>query len=246
MQHDLNKLVLYSDLPIGWFPKLDLRPVHFPRLRSLTLGHHIFYHSHQVEWILSHSPSLEELNLDRCAILYQVGHCIEGWLDNEGYPIGKDPHNNGYPDYGWSMTPISGYMVPRQNFMSSDLRWHGVFKCFAQTLKKLRTFRFGESEQWNSNGPSQFDETDTPGYPLPIMPWRDEHNIIRCTMQFCYSIWDDCDQQYRYDWKRSDGTHYSEDHIWMDDYLSELESPPDCLQEDENALESLLEATRYN
>jgi len=46
---NLGTLVLYSDLPLVWFPKLDLRTVHFPKLRSLTLGHHIFYHTHQVD-----------------------------------------------------------------------------------------------------------------------------------------------------------------------------------------------------
>ncbi|KAF1966478.1 hypothetical protein BU23DRAFT_324829 [Bimuria novae-zelandiae CBS 107.79] len=33
----LKTLVLYSDLPLGWFPKLDLRDVHLPHLASLTL-----------------------------------------------------------------------------------------------------------------------------------------------------------------------------------------------------------------
>jgi hypothetical protein len=237
--------VLYSDLPVGWFPKLDLRPVHLPRLRSLTLGHHIFYHSHQIDWILSHNSSLEELNLDRCAILYQVGHSIKNWLDDEGYPVGKDLHNIGYLNYGWSTIPNNDN-GSWPNFVSFDLRWHSVFHRFEQILRKLRTFRFGESEQWNFDGPSQFDETDTPGYPLPIMPWHDEHNIVRCTMQFCYRIWDDWDQQYRYDWKRSDGTHYSEGHIWRDGWIAELELPPDCLQKDKDALEALLEAIRYN
>lgn len=237
--------MLYSDLPVGWFPKLDLRPVHLSRLRSLTLGHYIFYRSHQIDWILSHSSSLEELNLDRCAILYQIGHSIKDWLDDEGYPIGKDPHNIGYLDYGWSTIP-NNHRDPRPNFVSSDLRWHGVFRRFGKTLKKLRTFRFGESGQWNFDGPSQFDETDTPGYPLPTMPWNDEHNMIPCTMQFCYRIWDDWDQQYRYDWKRSDGTYYSEDHGWRDDWTAEFELPPDCLQQDEDALEAFLDAVRYN
>ncbi|KAF3048385.1 hypothetical protein E8E12_011751 [Didymella heteroderae] len=132
------------------------------------------------------------------------------------------------------------------NFVSFDLRWHGVFQRFAQTLKKLRTFRFGESEQWDFDTLSQFAETDTPGYPLPIMPWKDEHNLIPAMVQHRYVIWDDWDQQYRSQWKQKDETHYSEERVWRVDWAAMFEPPPDCQRDDEDALQVLLQAVRYN
>jgi hypothetical protein len=250
-QHTLSKLVLYSDVPVGWFPKLDLRPIHLGRLRSLTLGHHIFFNDCQFDWIHSHGSTLEELNLDRCSILYQVGHCIEDWQDDDGYPVGKIT-DSGELDYGFSPDP--GWEdVSRYYFMNWERQWHEVFSDFAMNLPKLRTFRFGSSKQWNLDVESRYAEqrTDDGRFRLPIMPWRDEENIVSSIFDERYTIWDDYLQQYRARW-RIELNVGMEDYLgsngtgeeWPDEVVEQLLPFPDCEKEDQDALKLLLEVTR--
>ncbi|KAL4932109.1 uncharacterized protein BDV17DRAFT_288188 [Aspergillus undulatus] len=68
----LEHLTLYSTLYIGFFPKCDLRPLHFPRLKTLALGNHTFCHDSQPQWILSHADTLTELYLDDCSIMWEA------------------------------------------------------------------------------------------------------------------------------------------------------------------------------
>ncbi|KAL4863466.1 hypothetical protein BDV12DRAFT_206461 [Aspergillus spectabilis] len=72
----LQHLTIYSSLYCGFYPKLDFRDIHFPRLKSLALRNYGFVHDSQLKWILSHAATLSELYLDDCAIIY------EGFNDN--------------------------------------------------------------------------------------------------------------------------------------------------------------------
>ena len=255
-RHTISKLVLYSDVPVGWFPKLDLRPILLERLRSLTLGHHIFHHDHQFDWIISHGSTLEELNLDRCSILYQIGHCIEDWRDDEGYPIGKIT-DTGELDYGYSLDP--GFFEDNVDndyvayFHDFARRWHHVLPDFAANLPKLRTFRFGTSKQWNLNVESRYAGQRCLGsFSLPIMPWRDEENIVNSILDDRYMIWDDYQQKYRSHWRIEENAEtelcyrMSNGHgdQWPQDVSDQLQPFPDCETEDRDALEQLLEVTR--
>jgi len=42
--NNLTTLVLYQTFYFGYSPKLDLRGVHFPHLRTLALGNYVFTH----------------------------------------------------------------------------------------------------------------------------------------------------------------------------------------------------------
>lgn len=46
--------------------------VHFPNLQSLTLGNFSFVNDDQLNWILGHSSTLEELYMVRCFIVFYV------------------------------------------------------------------------------------------------------------------------------------------------------------------------------
>ncbi|KAF2814724.1 uncharacterized protein BDZ99DRAFT_367371, partial [Mytilinidion resinicola] len=67
--HQLKKLALYGDNFWGYWPRCDLRSLHFPKLKSLFLGNMTFTHDWQLDWILTHADTLEELRLDHCPIV---------------------------------------------------------------------------------------------------------------------------------------------------------------------------------
>ncbi|KAG9197444.1 hypothetical protein G6514_001578 [Epicoccum nigrum] len=205
---------------------------------------------HRFNWILSHGSTLEELNLDRCSILYQIGHCIEDWQDDDGYPVGKET-DSGELDYGWSSDP--GWEdVSKFYFNNWGRRWHEVLPEFAISPRKLLTFRFGSSQQWNLDVESRYAEQGNRGtFRLPIMPWRDEENLVSSILDDRYMIWDDYQQQYRAHW-RIERNIWEEDFLgfngygepWPDEVVEQLQSFPDCETEDRDALELLLEVIR--
>ncbi|KAK0652741.1 hypothetical protein B0T16DRAFT_105006 [Cercophora newfieldiana] len=85
---NLTTLVLYQDVYFGFFPKLDLRGLHFPNLKTLSLGNYVFSHRWQLDWISSHLDTLENLYLQECPVLYFVkAPSTNSPLDPEGYPI---------------------------------------------------------------------------------------------------------------------------------------------------------------
>ncbi|KAF2501147.1 hypothetical protein BU16DRAFT_430523, partial [Lophium mytilinum] len=68
----LEELALYGDDFWGYWPRCDLRSLHFPKLKSLSLGNLTFTHDWQLDWILSHADTLEELRLDHCPIVQGI------------------------------------------------------------------------------------------------------------------------------------------------------------------------------
>jgi hypothetical protein len=235
--------VLYSDLPLGWFPKLDLQSVHFPQLKLLAFGQHIFHHERQIDWIVSHRSTLDELYLDRCSILYQIGHTIPEWLDEEGYP--REGSNN----YDWSSDPENlqddNEFSHTLQFVSINIRWHDVFSRFAEDLV-LQDFRFGSSKQWKSTDSRYIDQGCQTGG-LPFMPWEDEKNIENQILGTRYVIWDDMVQEYRPRWTSKAGVYNNNkatDKFWRDEWKARFEPYPNCKEDDENVLHALLEKIR--
>jgi hypothetical protein len=226
----LKHLILYSDLRLGWFPKLDLRKIYFSKLQSLTLGHFVFTHEWQFEWILSHRATLRSLYLDHCSILYQAGFTIAGWLDEENYP---QPDLSG--DFGISgdLWPPDDEMKAAMTFVSYKVRWHDFFLSCADELCQLEDFRFGSSKQWNFNTRSRYpDDTDEP---LPIMPWEAERKLENEIYEDAYVHYNDWKECYKAgDWE------YKGNEDWKPEWQARMESPPDCKDEDEAALKLLL------
>ncbi|KAE8139812.1 hypothetical protein BDV38DRAFT_280728 [Aspergillus pseudotamarii] len=126
---NLEHLTIYSSHYFGYYPKLDLRDVHFPRLKTLALGNYAFVHDSQLDWILSHRDTLTELYLDDCAILWVVATRDKErtYLDPDSYTTHPGAVGKNYAIYA--------------------KRWRHYFKSF-QGLRHLRHFRYGHSEYW--------------------------------------------------------------------------------------------------
>jgi hypothetical protein len=191
-QENLETSVLYANSPFGWYPKLDLRTVYSPKLRSLTIVHRIFHHAHQIEWITSHA-ALKQLFLDRCFILYQIGHTTPDWLDDEGYKEANEADSIN-PDYGYSLDPVyfaENVEVPRlMQFASISMRWCEIFPRFAAELPGLHIFKVGSSTQCDFGSENRLLHQGI-CYSLPIMPWDDEMNIKNPIFEETHVTWDD-------------------------------------------------------
>ncbi|PIG79070.1 hypothetical protein AARAC_008054 [Aspergillus arachidicola] len=137
---NLEHLTIYSSHYFGYYPKLDLRGVHFPRLRTLALGNYTLVHNSQLDWILSHRDTLTELYLDDCAILWVVAPFDKDkertYLDPDSYTTHPGLVGHGYATY--------------------DKRWHHYFKTL-QELSHLRHFRYGHSEYWSGDESTPFE-----------------------------------------------------------------------------------------
>lgn len=227
----LKHLVLYSDLAVGWFPKLDLRGIHFPKLETLSLGHFIFSHDWQFDWIASHSATLRELCMDHCSILYQIGYETghpnnPTLLDDEGYPMEVQGQ------FGHSLDSDGGTF----RFVSYRTRWNEVFSRISRELRKLETFRFGISPQWDFHPGDRRDSYHGPG--MPIMPWESEMDIKNDMFDARYVVYNDWVETYNVHWddESEDGNN-----PWIDrEWDSEMEASPDCKEEDMRAFRLLL------
>jgi len=231
---------------VGWFPKLDLREVHFDHLKTLALGHFIFAYDWQFDWIVSHRSTLTELYLDQCSILYQIGHAKpENWFDKDGFPYVDDDD-----DSWWSLersdrvedtveeTGNRFHLAP--TFTSYQTRWHDVFDLFTRQLSRLRVFRFGSSKHWDFKTPNR--RVAEVGHDMPIMPWESERAIENELFVSRYLHYDDWEDHYGIRWNDKEGdvdweVEYDEEE---QEWLEGMEEPPDCELEDSRALNALL------
>jgi hypothetical protein len=232
-QHTLKHLTLYSSLPLGWFPKLDLSRVHLPTLETLALGQFVFSDDSQLEWVLSHQASIRELYLDRCSILREKAFAIPDWLDEEGFP--RLDHS--YYVWAFSLDPqyddiqaITGSM----RIISYDRRWYHFFHRFAESLPHLREFRFGTSSGWDFDVESPFPYD---ARILPSMPWEQETDMTNQIFQERYLVYDDWEKDYSVNWNL-EGKH--EESWKQQGWLARLDPPPQCDEEDNIALQTLL------
>ncbi|KAL4932558.1 uncharacterized protein BDV17DRAFT_288071 [Aspergillus undulatus] len=130
----LQHLTLYSSLICGFYPKLDFNGVHFPYLKTLSLGNYAFVHDSQLDWILSHGATLTELYLDDCTILYEVS--IEDYK-NTYLPAEQFEKREGLLD---------------NLYASYSGRWADCFRAFRDKLPHLQHFRYGHSpDGWEFN-----------------------------------------------------------------------------------------------
>ncbi|EEH08899.1 F-box domain-containing protein [Histoplasma capsulatum G186AR] len=139
----LRHLTLYSTLYFGFYPKLDLRDIRFPNLQSLALGNYSFVHDTQLDWILSHGPTLQRLYMDDCAILYEVGI-----YDKDNCYLSPAEMHPGHK------RNLFGEVHGRASYSK---RWHDYFRAFQEGLPQLRHFRFGSSPDWWDNSGIPFE-----------------------------------------------------------------------------------------
>ena len=120
----LTVLHLSADAPWGWYPKIDLRGIHFPHLKDLMLSRFTFSHDWQMDWLLNHSRSLKRLSLTKCAILDHATSTRQHF-DSEGYPLRRETGREGPQVMG-------SYQYQK--------RWSDYFESFASFLPSLQSF----------------------------------------------------------------------------------------------------------
>ena len=133
----LTSLTLYSYTSMwGLYPFIDFREVGtFPCLESLCLGNFTIAHDWQIDWILSHGPTLKQLLLDDCPIITALRMTDEDDMVSKNFP-GLQKENSGYCPY----------------FKLISLRWHDVFDRFQSGLSQLQRFAWcGSDIDWTDD-----------------------------------------------------------------------------------------------
>ncbi|KAJ3549551.1 hypothetical protein NM208_g460 [Fusarium decemcellulare] len=131
LSDNLRVLSLYGRDFWGWFPKMDFRNIDFPQLQVLALGHYVFSHNWQIDWISSigrnnGTAGLRELYLDDCPILFQALQASPLDVTDPGYPIASTVLDQETPEmYRFS------------------IRWSDILSKWATSMKGLRVFRMG-------------------------------------------------------------------------------------------------------
>lgn len=152
-QHNLTRLTLYATRVYwGYLPKCILP--HFPRLKSLALGKMTFTHDTQLQWLLSHYRTLEQLTLDDCPIV--IGAALYTALDEEKYPI--------------ETSPIVAQETP--NTFLYPARWHTYFCAFRTELPQLRSLRCGYGDWMDEKAYSTSPET------LEATLWPQRYRVL--------------------------------------------------------------------
>ncbi|KAH7310456.1 hypothetical protein B0I35DRAFT_439071 [Stachybotrys elegans] len=231
---NLQSLALYSDTALGLMPRVRLKSVHFPRLKSLTLGHFSFVHDYEVEWILSHANTLRSLRLDHCFIVYMLASKRPNWLGSDGYPITnsraflRPSSYRRYPDH----TPVENFDEETFTATLIETRWHNIFDRFGEKLTELQSFWFGSAQGWNFDAHHRGPNDGGPG--KPIMPFEPPMDAPSSLFPARYKIWNDFDFEF----------------AWKEEQISEEEYPeviehmlkerPDCDGRDEEAMMRLL------
>lgn len=138
LTNQLTHLTLYStDCYWGMYPFVDLRQVPaFPRLKSLSLGKFTIAHDWQIDWILSHGSTLEELFLDDCPIITHMR--LQGHQAKPNFPALC-------PDASESLPSGTG-RGSRNYFQAIDLRWYLVFDRFRNGLLRLCRFAISSAD----------------------------------------------------------------------------------------------------
>jgi hypothetical protein len=157
----LQKLTLYSTFMWGCYPKANLDGVHFPQLKSLALGRFSFVDDKQLDWILAHSSTLQELYLDDCPIIVAVR-----MFDSE-----SDLSNCQVPESEMVLKEAGGLREFRYSY---PRRWHEYFSSIQEGLPKLRQFGFGLSAELDAW----------------VLPFEKETEIVPALMQDRYLVFD--------------------------------------------------------
>ncbi|KAF2737493.1 hypothetical protein EJ04DRAFT_510349 [Polyplosphaeria fusca] len=130
-QDQLTHLTIYgTHCYWGIWPYSDLRQVHFPQLKSLSLGNLTIAHDWQVEWITGHGDTLEQLVMDDCPIVVELRmertEALANWADLRP----AEEQEGGYPVY----------------LHTVSIRWHDIFLRFQSGLPRLQHFACGHGD----------------------------------------------------------------------------------------------------
>ncbi|KAF3037479.1 hypothetical protein E8E12_004031 [Didymella heteroderae] len=138
MASHLTHLTLYCYTAMwGLFPFVDFRQIGtLPSLESLSLGNWTIAHDWQIEWILSHGPTLKQLLLDDCPIVVALRMAGDDNMVRLNFPDLR-------PLQGDDWAPF---------FTLVSLRWHTVFDRFRTSLYHLEHFAtYGSVSNWTED-----------------------------------------------------------------------------------------------
>jgi hypothetical protein len=140
MTTQLTHLTLYATSCFwGIWPFTDLRGIPtFTRLKSLSLGNFTIAHDWQIDWIISHGATLEELLLDDCPIVTALMMNQEQVDTNFPHLNLTTDNDNIHHDGGCHLVEV-------------NLRWHQVYDRFRARLPHLRCLATGYGD-WGYNG----------------------------------------------------------------------------------------------
>jgi hypothetical protein len=119
-QQTREKLDLSFDDYIGYYPKLDLKNIHYPWLKELRLQGITISHDRQITWITDHGDTLQNLHLVNCPLLIHVRTFME--LGKHNYPNPSET----------AADPI--------NLSNKKIHWVSVMDQFTAKLRRLRDF----------------------------------------------------------------------------------------------------------
>lgn len=128
----LTHLTLYGDVLWGVWPLVDFRQIApFEKLKSLAFGNLTIAFEWQVDWIISHASSLEQLIFDDATIVTALA-------------LREDQAHVLFPGLSPARTEYE-----RQYLAHVSLRWHNALDRFRTELPRLRHFTLG-SGNWSS------------------------------------------------------------------------------------------------
>lgn len=130
----LTHLTLYgTECFWGVYPFVDFRNVPtFARLKSLCMGNFIVAHDWQIDWILSHSETLETLIMDDCSIVAALR-------------MDSGPAKANFPDLAPKILSYGRFGITIY-YIEVPLRWHMVMDRFRTGLPVLRHFAMGHGD----------------------------------------------------------------------------------------------------
>ncbi|KAH0169904.1 hypothetical protein KCU67_g2868, partial [Aureobasidium melanogenum] len=212
---NLVYLKLYaSDMYFGMYPRCKLPSL--PRLRTLLLGNISIVNDDQIDWILSHAATLEELVLDD-AMIAVGARFLERSVDTDKQCVVYSPLEikDGRPSY----QPKTDRMAPKQKWLWAT-RWHHVFTRLQQGLPKLKRFAFGHGK-WDDH--LAFDEADV---------------LMSELIDVRYQYFDEGTGPNN--WLEADSSDKAYND-WAEEYGDEVVYQPHCDEEDWQALKDLLQ-----
>ncbi|XPS81290.1 hypothetical protein M3J09_013228 [Ascochyta lentis] len=225
MQSHLTHLTIHCNTYWGVYPQSQPGDLHFPHLKSMALGKWTIAFDWQIEFITSHGVTLEQLILTKCPILHAL-RMTPRQSANE-----------------WQKRrPGTSRGPPKTDNFFSDLRWHTVLPDLKAKLPKLRYFAMGRGPVRDSF----FDRTMTDDDEA----YEERYKLKPCIDSSRYAIfdfsagpeeWVDVDPDGGSSWHQKSGWRCW---YWLervaDETVRKKFAYPDCLQEDQEALDNLL------
>ncbi|KAF1924602.1 uncharacterized protein M421DRAFT_277863 [Didymella exigua CBS 183.55] len=228
LQSQLTHLTLHCNTYWGIYPRWQPNNLHFPNLKSLAFGKWTIAHDWQIDFITSHGPTLEQLVFTRCPIMHA------------SRLTRRQVHNL------WSeRLPGTSRSGPPTTNHFSDLRWHAVLRQLASALPKLKHFSMGRGPIDRVDFYKRAHCADT--------GFADRYSQPPTIDWSRYVIFDSGDGPS--EWREADAERGGRYAIaeWEDSRWPERENDadvkrrvrfPDCLQDDQDALEELLRTLR--